>query len=289
MKVRAFTHGPMVPELRPARPHRDWMDAFHERHAYRCLPLAIANNFGWEVLAPCDLRIDYDGGYGAEAIKLSAEDDYPLVSHFAASNFTRGILTLHTGYIFRTDPGWSLLVTGPINEPKGFMTPLTGIVETDWLPYPFTMNWQLLRAGSFRIRKGEAFCNVVPVMIEPVAEAEIEILDGKEEPGLIEAMNGFAARRGALMSKFDDPEATRESWGREYFRGALADGIKADNHFHKLRLAEPIDRRPLAPPAPPSAAPLIGLVTSSLLDVTDAKPDGSYVVTRKPPKGSGKD
>jgi hypothetical protein len=285
MKVRAFTHGPMVPELRPARPHRDWMDAFHERHAYRCLPLAIANNFGWEVLSPCDLRIDYDGGYGAEAIKVSAEDDYPLVSHFAASNFTRGILTLHTGYIFRTEPGWSLLVTGPINEPKSFMTPMTGVVETDWLPYPFTMNWQLMRAGSFRLKKGDAYCNIVPVMVEPVADAEIEIVDGAEEPGLLDAMNGFAARRGALISKFDDPEPgkTRESWGREYFRGALADGIKADNHFHKLRLAEPVDRRSPEQAAPHMAAPLTGLVTAKIPGAEAARPD-TYLPTRKRPK-----
>lgn len=286
MKIRAFTHGPMVPELRPARPHRDWMDAFHERHAYRCLPLAIANNFGWEVLSPCDLRIDYDGGYGADAIKVSAEDDYPLLSHFAASNFTRGILTLHTGYIFRTDPDWSLLVTGPINEPKSFMHPLTGVVETDWLPYPFTMNWQLMRAGTFRLKKGDPFCNLLPVMVEPVAEAEIEIVDGKEEPGLIETMNAFAARRGALISKFDDPdpEKARESWGREYFRGALADGTRATNHFHKLRLAEPVDRRTPEQAAPPVVAPPSSVIKSKVLGVGTSNPDGSFVVTRKPPK-----
>lgn len=285
MKIRAFTHGPMVPELKPARVRRDWMDAFPERHAYRCLPLAIANSFGWEVLSPCDLRIDYDGGYGAEAIKISAEDDYPLVGHFAASNFTRGVLTLHTGYIFRTEPGWSLLATGPINEPKSFMSPLTGVIETDWLPYPFTMNWQLMRAGSFRLKKGEPFCNIVPVMVDPVSEAGIEIVDGREEPGLLEAMNGFAARRGTLMSKFDDPEAERESWGREYFRGALADGTVAPRHVHKLRLADPVDRRTPEQKAPPLSAAPAGVIVSKSLDVRAPRPDGSFTVTRKPPKG----
>jgi uncharacterized protein DUF6065 len=281
MKIRAFTHGPMVPELRPARSRRDWMDAFPERHAYRCLPLAIANSFGWEVLAPCDLRIDYDGGYGADAIRLSAEDGYPLVDHFAMSNFTRGVLTLHTGYIFRTEPGWALLATGPINEPKSFMSPFTGIVETDWLPYPFTMNWQLMRPGSFRINKGDPFCHVVPIMLDPVSEAEVEIVDGREEPGLIEAMQGFAARRGTLMAKFDDPEADRESWGREYFRGALADGTVAPKHVHKLRLADPVDRRSEEQRTPPALAPTGSVVTSSL-KVGAPRPGGGFTVERKP-------
>jgi hypothetical protein len=32
--------------VRPARAKRKWMDDFVDRHAYRCLPLSIANAFG---------------------------------------------------------------------------------------------------------------------------------------------------------------------------------------------------------------------------------------------------
>lgn len=244
MKLKAFVHGHLSPELRPARARRDWMDAFPERHAYRCLPLAIANSFGWEVLSPCDLRIDYDGGMRTESIRVSAEDGFPHVEQLAASNFTRGILTLHTGFIFRTEPGWALLVGGPANEPKDGMYPLTGVVETDWLPYPFTMNWQLLRPGTFRIRKGEPYCTVVPVLLDPVAATDVEILEATEEPQLPERMESFAARRGELLESTRNPDAeARQHWGREYFKGMLADGTMAQNHVHKLRLSEPVDRR----------------------------------------------
>ena len=275
----------MVPELRPARARRDWMDAFPERHAYRCLPLAIANSFGWEVLSPCDLKVEYDGGATAMSIRISAEDDYPLVSHFAASNFTRGILTFHTGFIFRTDPGWSLLVTGPINEPKQDMVPLTGVVETDWLPYPFTMNWQLMRPGVFRISKGEPYCHVVPVMMEPVGDAEIEIVEGREEPELLEKMRSFAARRSALVANMlnPGPETVREAWGREYFRGELADGTAAPAHTHKLRLAEPVDRRPARPKEPMREVPPESLIKSRSLGIGARNPDGTYTVKRKAP------
>jgi hypothetical protein len=251
MKLLAFPYGAMVPELKPARSRRDWMDAFPDRHAYRCLPISIANSFGWEVVSPCDLRIDYNGGPLASDLRISAEDGYELVDHLAASNFTHGILTLHTGYIFRTEPGWSLLATGPINEPKDGMAPLTGLIETDWLPYPFTMNYQLTRPGTFRISKGEAFCHVLPIMGEPVEHAEVEILAIEAEQDLKERMDGFAARRGKLLQAgvTPDPMAVREAWGREYFRGKLADGTSAPRHTHKLRLAEPVDRRS-APPQP---------------------------------------
>ncbi|HHK73997.1 MAG TPA: hypothetical protein ENJ57_02390, partial [Rhizobiales bacterium] len=33
-------------EIRPGSPHRDWMDSFPDKHPYRCLPMAIANNTG---------------------------------------------------------------------------------------------------------------------------------------------------------------------------------------------------------------------------------------------------
>jgi hypothetical protein len=43
-----------------------------------------------------------------------------------------------------------------LNSPKDGIAPLTGVIETDWLPYPFTMNWQMTRPGSVRFDKDEA-------------------------------------------------------------------------------------------------------------------------------------
>ena len=52
----ALTDNPLP--LRAAPPSRDWMDRIPDRHAYRCLPLAIANAHGWEVACVCDLEVD---------------------------------------------------------------------------------------------------------------------------------------------------------------------------------------------------------------------------------------
>jgi uncharacterized protein DUF6065 len=45
-------------DIRPAPVEREWMEATSQRFAYRCLPLNIANAYGWEVLcnassSPC--------------------------------------------------------------------------------------------------------------------------------------------------------------------------------------------------------------------------------------------
>ena len=42
-----------APRIAPASARRDWMTSTPESFAYRCLPLAIANAHGWEVLSPC--------------------------------------------------------------------------------------------------------------------------------------------------------------------------------------------------------------------------------------------
>ena len=47
---------------------------------------------------------------------------------------------------------------GPPNHIKDGIQPLVGLVETDWLPFPFTMNWIFTRPGRVRFAKGEPFC-----------------------------------------------------------------------------------------------------------------------------------
>ena len=244
---KCYVQGPVAPQLVPARPHRDWMDRYPGRHPYRCLPLAIANTFGWELLSPCDLKIEWNGRPGFADIQISAEDDFPLVNEFAVSNFAAGIVSFHTGYLFVTDPDWLLLATGPLNQPRDGMVPLSGLIETEWLPYTFGMNWQLMRPGVHRFRKNEPFCHIVPVQVKPLLAMEPEILDLDSNPELAAQVASYRERRLALRARqseqFEVDGTDAPSWTREYFHGRLADGFTASNHCPKLRLREPVDRR----------------------------------------------
>src|SRR5690606_28445603 len=106
--------------------------------------------------------------------RIECEGDTPWEG-FAQSNFSDGILTFNAGYIFRTDPGWHLMVTGPMNHPKDGIVPLSGVVETDWLPFPFTMNWRFTRPGTVRFEKDEPFCRVIPVAAQALETTQPEI------------------------------------------------------------------------------------------------------------------
>ncbi len=46
-------------QLRPSPARRHWMDELP--HAYKCLPLLVANQWGWQILCPTDVVVTWDG------------------------------------------------------------------------------------------------------------------------------------------------------------------------------------------------------------------------------------
>ena len=88
-------------DIRPAPVERAWMEATDQRFAYRCLPLNIANAFGWEILCPSAFTAAWDGGKGIESIRGRCRGG---VSAPAISHFMHGILTFHVRCLFRTEP-----------------------------------------------------------------------------------------------------------------------------------------------------------------------------------------
>jgi len=151
--------------------------------------------------APCDLEIAWDGGHHAFNLKVRALDGFANAEKCAVSHFAFGIVTFNLGWLFRTPPGWNLLASGPLNRPKDGIAPLAGVVETHWLPYPFTMNWQLTRPGTVRFDKDEPVCMVIPLPAGAIESFEPEIRRSRSRP--------TRGRRGATISCVASREATR--------------------------------------------------------------------------------
>src|SRR3546814_7449776 len=102
------------------------MDATDQRFAYRCLPITIANTYGWELLCPAGFSAVWDGTLAREAIAITPLSDKPTP---AISHFGNAILTFHVPCLFQTDSGVDLYVGGPVNQPKDGLAPLSGIIE----------------------------------------------------------------------------------------------------------------------------------------------------------------
>src|SRR6267378_4011084 len=61
-KVIAYQiHEDDTAPIRPARRERKWMEDADKKFPYRCLPLVVANQYGWEILSTHHIRAVWDG------------------------------------------------------------------------------------------------------------------------------------------------------------------------------------------------------------------------------------
>ena len=243
MKLECYPLVDRPPELVPGRPLRDWMDSFAGRHPYRCLPLSMANTSGWELLCPMGFTATWNGGPRIQDITFIPETPHPDFHSFALSHFSHGVVTFPTGYMFRTPPGWSMWVMGPPNQIKDGIQPLAGVVETDWLPFPFTMNWRFTAPGRVRFERGEPFCFFTLVEDKKLEEVDVVFRSLDANPDLKAQYEAWKTARTQFNARLfrGDPTAQKESWQRFYFRGEVPEVVdaKPTDHVNKRRLKAP--------------------------------------------------
>jgi hypothetical protein len=255
---------PLVPG--PGR--RGWMDATVDRFAYRCLPLKVANESGWVLESEHTVLATWDGGPSLRSLEvtcLRGDAPCPAVSHFG-----HGILTWSLPYLFRTSPGWNLLMRGPANWPKDGAAPLEGLIEADWTAATATMNWKLTRPGlTVRFDVGDPIALLVPTRRGELESVRPRLADLGDEPEVAGRYQRWAASRatfiGELPSRKSVPRS--ETWEKHYMRGQDADGRVAPEHQR---------RRVLRSFAPSDGADRHDAVQAAAPDTpgTDAPPGG---------------
>jgi hypothetical protein len=235
--------GPPV-RVAPAGRRRDWIDEMGDRWAYRCLPLVLASEAGWVLLNPFSFEASWNGDSGTSGVSIRFDversRDVPVQSHFGY-----GIMTWAVPFLFRTPPGWNLLVRGPANWPKDGIAPLEGLVETDWSVATFTMNWKFTRPGhTVRFEADEPFCMVVPQRRGALEAFRPVFRELGTESELAAATRAWAdSRHESHVRKFlgeysKEYESELSSWQQHYYRGEAPDGRRAPEHQTRLRLAE---------------------------------------------------
>ncbi len=110
MDLTCYLYTGWEPRIRPATARRDWMDDAPESYPYRCLPLAIANSHGWEVLSPCGFEVEWNGGAAPEDVTVRP-DDGTAPELVPVALFGLGTFTIHIQGLFRTPPEWNLFVS----------------------------------------------------------------------------------------------------------------------------------------------------------------------------------
>jgi hypothetical protein len=238
MDLICYLHPSWKPLIRPAESTREWMTDTPESYAYRCLPLNMGNAHGWEILNPGAFRARWTGGMGVQDIEIECEPGSPEMA--PVSIFGQGVLTFHIQGLFRTQEGFNLWVGASPNRFKDAIQPLTGLIETDWSPYTFTMNWKFTRPGHWvTFEGGEPICffQVVQRGLQESIQPRFESFD--DHPEIEEAFMAWSHSRDAFREEMvrDPHRAPADKWQKLYYRGVAPDGSACPvDHQAKLRL-----------------------------------------------------
>lgn len=245
--VAYVTRAPEMP-LAPAPSRRQWMDETPLGFANRCLPMLMANQWGWFLLNERRLEVLWNGGprVGDLHIHYAKKDPHEIFAQeemLAISHFGHGILTWRIPYLIQTQPGWNLYVRGPANWCKDGACPLDGVVEADWASATFTMNWKLTRPDTWIVfEEREPVCMIFPVPRRGLERVAPEIRAVSDNPELERRYKQWRRSRDGFnrtLGRFG-PGA---DWQKHYFRGASVLGELFRGHQTKISLREFRDLR----------------------------------------------
>lgn len=242
MKLICYVIDGYTVDIVPASPVRDWMHEFHEKFAYGCLPMQMANTLGWEIRSPIGFTVIWNGGPNSSGITILEDEDS---RDQVRSRFGGGILSFRVPAVFRTEPGFGLYVQAPPNQPKANLSPMSAIVETDWSKTIVSMNWQILQPKvAIRFRKGEPLCQIFPIRVGDVEAVAPEMRNLSEEPELEQSMKLWHSVRAKFNAdlRIEGSDAQQQKWPGQYRRGEHLDGSVAPPGLHRNRLyVKPFD------------------------------------------------
>lgn len=218
-------------KILPLKLNRSWMDNSRQKFAYKCLPLNIANQYGWSVVSPCNFTASWNGESGLDSIYIES-DNKDLLSWAIYSHFGEAVLTIQVDFIIQTPENYSTYIRGIPNKDYGVLQPLDAIVETDWLPFTFTYNFKFISPGSISFKKDEPIFCFFPIERNTVENFNIVSGDIKENENLYQDYLEYSNSRKELSKKDSGMKAIFQ---RFYFNGRGPQKIyNIKNHIKKI-------------------------------------------------------
>lgn len=224
-----------LPLIRPAPMLRDWMDGPLAFSRF-CTPLKMASAYGWEVLAPCDISVAWNGGPAAADLIVQGSED---LTHVCDSHIGQGMLSFNLPFLIKAPRGWDVMITGPLSAPKPGLYPISGLVEADWNFGRLSMSYRVTVANLLlRWTKGEPIAQFFPVRRADLERFELELDTLSSEHTLHDRFWRHQSDRGLLISRIragqSVPRPQRQGFLHVYNKHAKRQSLK---------VATPVDRR----------------------------------------------
>lgn len=149
-----------VVETLVGQPNRDW---FNHIAFSMCLPLTIANQYGFVVKAQHDAELFWDGTENPVEVKSEGFNNLQSIQSYL-NNFRNGVLSIENKFILKTPPNVNILVTQPPNHYIDGLHFMNGVVESDNLRRSFTFNIRVTTPNKvIKIKKGDWLSGFIPI------------------------------------------------------------------------------------------------------------------------------
>lgn len=241
-ELKAYPTGPIAAKgwsIEPSTGRQDWMSQTMDQAALRCLPLLMAGQAGWVIKCPVGFSVVWNGKRPrGESLQFKFEEDAGHHSTQVVSNFGLGIVTFAIPWLFRTNEGLGLLVRGPANYFKDNAVPLEGIVESDWAPYTFTMNWKIIQPKRpVWFKKGDPICMITPFPLDLLEKVRPSFASFDDDPDLFDEFLHWRDHRKKQMQEATAARSSEGLFRLDYLKGLHPDGTRTREHRSSLKLA----------------------------------------------------
>lgn len=219
-------------EIEQSPVDRDWMNQLNLSYGYRCLPMTYANRHGWAIKLIHDVEVIWDGSSSSSGTQIICGRDQNG-TRFADNGTGNGIVTFHLNAIPRTPPDWNLWIIGAPNLVIPGASPLSGIVESDWMSSSPTMNWKITEPNKLiTFKAGDPVLFFIPVHKTQLEEFTLSHKSLQDDEDMNLRYNEFSTWRSKEAME------GRSAFGKKYLKGKNPDGSVPDwPHNHKTKLS----------------------------------------------------
>lgn len=220
----------------PLRPHienilqkspkkRDWFTP----HFYRCLPLAIGNQYGFVITSEYDIEFVWNGGEDPSSIEFFFNEDTSKLTPRIETHFGSGIITINPPFTLRTPPGVNLMTINPPNFIIPNVTVMTGVVETDNIRRNFTFNLKVqIPDIRVKIPKGVPLAAFIPIPRYFADEFELQFAEDIFSEEIIS--EELQTIYDTNIKREEVEQLNPNKVGRDYLLGNDVYGNKFDDH-----------------------------------------------------------
>lgn len=162
-------------EIKQISIKRDWMENTHNKHAYQCMPVSLANTLGWEISFPEDISFIWDGISDTSGSHIKILKGYKYCST-ARGNAT---VSFNTYLTFKTDENITTLIMPVPNQFNENAQCFTTLITTSFYKSMLPVAWKILKPNvEIKIPAGYPIAVIIPISLTELQNFEVNIKDG---------------------------------------------------------------------------------------------------------------